>query len=199
MRKLNPAGLLAASATALLLLSGCTNAAPEPKPTTPAPTQAPTEEPEPEKLEAPTSADEAITEATAAVKEYMALRSEVFIDPSKIAVMEDVATGKALDHVQQEAAQVEEKGYVFSGATEFEFLRGAAGKLTTNSGEVEFGSVTVTGCYDLSGQEGLNKDGSTPQTSPVKRFEIAPLVVFDQAGGRWVVYQWDTPAEAVEC
>lgn len=194
----SPRAILVAAAASALLLAGCATPADEPakpvKPTETAPA-----EPTVEKLEAPTSADEAISGASAAVKEFMALRSEVFIDPSEIATMDKIATGKALDRVQQEATQITEKGLKFSGETEFEFLRGAAGKLTTNSGEIEFGSVTVTGCYDMTGVDTSYEDGREPVLSPVMRYEVAPLVVFDQAEGRWMVYSFDDPTEAVEC
>lgn len=194
----SPRAILIAAAVSALLLAGCATPADEPakpvKPTETAPA-----EPEVKKLEAPTSAEEAISGATIAVKEYMALRSEVFIDPTEIKTMESIAVGKALDRVQQEASQITEKGLKFSGETEFEFLRGAAGKLTTSSGDIEFGSVTVTGCYDMTGVDTSYEDGREPVLSPVMRYEVDPLVVFDQTEGRWMVFSFADPTEAVEC
>lgn len=194
----SPRAILVAAAASALLLAGCATPADEPakpvKPTETAPA-----EPTVEKLEAPTSADEAISGATAAVKEYMALRGEAFADPARASEVEKVAVGQALDRVNQAVAQAKEKGILFSGEFEFEFLRGAAGTLKTNSGEVEFGSVTVTGCYDMSGMETKMADGSEASVSPVMRYEVSPLVVFDQAEGRWMMYSFEDPTEVVEC
>lgn len=199
MRKLNPAGLLAASATALLLLSGCTNAAPEPKPTTPAPTQAPTEEPEPEKLEAPTSADEAITEARAAFTAFMETRDAVAADPAKVDQYTAVASGKALERVTEEARQVDEQGLKISGSAKFEFVKGAAGNLTTNSSTIEYGAVTLEGCFDRSGWTVKRADGTDAPVSDIERAVYKPMVVFDVADGRWVVYEFSNPEVIVEC
>lgn len=194
----SPRAILIAATASALLLAGCATPADEPakpvKPTETAPA-----EPKVEKLEAPTSADEAISGATAAVKEYMSLRGEAFGDPDRASEVKEVAVGQALDRVNQAVSQAKEKGILFSGAFEFEFLRGAAGTLKTDSGDVPFGSVTVTGCYDMSGMETTMADGSEASVSPVMRYEVSPLVVFDQAEGRWMMYSFEDPTEVVEC
>lgn len=200
MKYTNAPGVLIASLACALLLSGCTPTTPTPSPTnTTASSDETSSPPTSEKLTAPKTAEDAIAAAEEKFEEFLAARNAAYQDPTTVSTLEKLSSSGALDRVTSEVSQIAEQEIQIEGDVSFEFMKGAAGTLQTAEGDIEFGSVTITGCVDQTEVVGTLKDGTSATKGDVQRYEISPVVVFDPDRSRWVVFAFEEPKLVVEC
>lgn len=191
---------------AALLFTGCapdTSNATPPASTTPSdaatPTQKPTDEPitTPE----PESEEDAIDAAVDAVNTFLVVRAEIENehpeDPSKI---DTVATGDAAAFVKKLSGLIVEDGDTSEGSYSYEVWDGweAVSTREVDGESIEFGSVSLTGCFDSSDITNYDKNGKEYQGNPVRRAVIVSTVVYDPTEGTWLVASMKQHGDEVE-
>ena len=155
-----------AAAAAAVLLGACTTdadpgAAPTPSNTAPLTAPSPTVEPTPE----PTmlSPDEAGERAQSAVEAYLALFDEVSANPdTDLAELGQVAHGRALDWATHQISTWRQAGHTGVGAqVASDFTVTAVELDPDDSAEVDYPSVELTACVDVSGTDIVDEDGKS--------------------------------------
>lgn len=205
MRKLATTALVSAVA-AVLLLTGCTpdpENTPAPTSSSPSDTSAPTPEPtdEPVTTPRPESEEDAVDAATKAVNTFLAVRAEIENehpeDPSKI---DTVATGDAAAFVKKLAGLIVEKGSSLEGTYSYEVWDGweSVSPRDVNDQTVEFGAVSLTGCFDSSDITNYDKNGKEFQGNPVRRAVLVSNVIYDPVEGTWLVSSMKQHGDEVE-
>ncbi|WP_448812098.1 hypothetical protein [Agromyces bauzanensis] len=190
--------LLAGALAATLAFAGCNPT--EPTPTaSPSASATPTPTPTPTEVAAPTSEDEAIEAAEAAMDRYMAVRTEIYLDPSADHDIASVAEGPAAERLTSTATQLRELGGTAEGGLSFEPESGYTAPLTVAGEQIEFGQVVLKGCFDTSELDTFNADGTPAEVADVRRFVAEPVLVYRPSTSSWVVYQLDSPEEIVAC
>lgn len=183
----------AAITVAALLMTACSPSAvetPKPTETTAAPeTAAPVAPPE--------SEEEAIAAAEDVLTKWFEVRGEVNADGgTDTDRLEALSTGKALDRVLADAAQIASgpqlnvDGENIEGPVQTE---GAITYETKSSYGQEWegtanGLVTINACQDLSGYKIFASDGSEGMQPEEKRTTFDYQVIYDAGREAWLVY-----------
>lgn len=184
--------LTALSAAAALLLTGCTQQAPEPLPTQAAsttPTPTPTVNFEPYEAEAPKDEATALKDAEATYQQFLDMRGEIYTHPSDTTGLENIATGTALSEALEEYEGIAKAGATVTGRFQFELDPDTSYSAPSANGKgekIEHGTVTLMGCGDGSQLKIVNKDG-TEHTGEGQRVRVKVVVVYSIDTGRWLV------------
>lgn len=205
MRKLATTALAGAIAT-VLLFTGCTpdpEASPAPTNSSPSDTAAPTPKPtdEPVTTAAPESEEEAVAAATEATNTFLTVRAEIETehpkDPSKI---DTVATGDAAAFVKKLAELIAKKGQQGEGSYSYEVWDGweSVSPREVNDQTVEFGAVSLTGCFDSSKIITRDSNGDVIEGNPVRRAVLVTSVIYDPTDGTWLVSSMEQHGDEVE-
>ena len=186
---------LSATAAAALLLTGCTQQAPEPLPTQAAsatPTPTPTVTIGPYEAETPKDEATAIKDAAAAYQQFLDIRAELNANPGDTKPLEDIAQASALADVEKENGDFAKAGAHTTGTVTFELdtdmsytapVLDGNGKTTA-----EHGTATLKGCHDRSNLTLENKDGTTVKGSENNpRFKVEVIAVYNVQQGRWYI------------
>ena len=183
---------VAAVGTAVMLLTGCVQGDPQPKPSstrsflTPGPTSPPTA------VSAPTSSDSSWIEANKTVNLFTRIQYDIEHDGGANVDRIDVAAANdALTSMQQIASDLKSKGLKVTGgapgwepnvaASSFGTVVDSSGKQITN------GIVYARGCWDLSKQTSVANTGTSPPDRSVKIFPIQFNVAYFPADRIWRV------------
>lgn len=192
-RTLTP--LVAVTLGAVLLLTGCTgtktNADPTstPKSSTPTPTATPTA---PATVAPPTSNDEAYAQANTTIGLFIQKQYEIEAAGGKgVDAIDTVAAGEALTSMRKIASDLSSAGLSITGGapgwqdnpsvSTFGTVTGSDGKKIAN------GIVYMKGCWDLSKQSTLAKNGTPPADRTVKVFPIQFNVTYLPGTKTWKV------------
>lgn len=177
---------LAIGASALLgalVLSGCTPE-PGPAPTTSSPTPTPTLSTQP----APESEEEATAAAERAAAAFVDTLNSIMEDGGENAErIDEVATDPARNDVHTSATAVADNGYVIEGGNTFTVTTAFAAPLTAGEETIEFGSVTLIGCYDSSERTVTLPDGSAAPTPPNPATVTEFSVIYSPDEETWLV------------
>jgi len=155
-----------AAAGAAVLLGSCTTGAdpgtaPTPSNTAPLTAPSPTAEPTPE----PTmlSPEEAEERAQAAVEAYLALFDDLDADPdTDLAELGQVAHGRALDWATHQITARRMAGHTGVGVqVASDFTVTAVNLDADDSAEVDYPSVELTACVDISNTDIVDEDGNS--------------------------------------
>jgi hypothetical protein len=155
-----------AAAGAVVLLGSCTTdgdpgAASTPSNTAPLTAPSPTAEPTPE----PTmlSPEEAEERAQAAVEAYLALFDDLDADPdTDLAELGQVAHGRALDWATHQITARRMAGHTGVGVqVASDFTVTAVNLDADDSAEVDYPSVELTACVDISNTDIVDEDGNS--------------------------------------
>jgi hypothetical protein len=155
-----------AAAGAAMILGSCTTDGDQgteltPSNTAPLTAPSPTAEPTPE----PTmlSPDEAEERAQTAVEAYLALFDELDMDPdTDLAELRQVAHGRALDWATHQITSRRKAGHTGVGAQVVSDFTVTAVELDPDdSAEVEYPSVELTACVDISNTDIVDEDGNS--------------------------------------
>jgi len=151
-----------AAAGAAVLLGSCTTdgdpgAAPTPSNTAPLTAPHPTAEP------TMLPAEEAEERAQASVEAYLALFAEVSADPdTDLAELGQVAHGRALDWATHQISTWRQAGHIGVGAQVASEFNVTAVELDPgDSDEVDYPSVELTACVDVSNTDIVDEDGNS--------------------------------------
>jgi hypothetical protein len=157
--------VLAAAGAAMILGSCTTDGDPgtEPTPSNTAPLTAPSPTAEPTPDPTMLSPDEAEERAQTAVEAYLALFDELDADPdTDLAELRQVAHGRALDWATHQITSRREAGHTGVGAQVVSDFTVTAVELDPDdSAEVEYPSVELTACVDISNTDIVDEDGNS--------------------------------------
>lgn len=192
--------LAALTAAAALLLTGCTQQAPEPQPTqattqTPSPT--PTTTLGPYEAEAPKDQATAIKDATAAFEQMLAITAEMDAKPGNTEGLDQIATGPALEALEKSNQDLAKAGAQASGAMTFELDPDGSYTAPSANGQgekTEHGTATLKGCVDRSAQSLTNKDGSKWSGEGL-RYETEVVAVYSRDTHRWLIKDFEFLSE----
>lgn len=186
---------VAVASTLALSLAGCApETATEPTSAATATATATPDAPYAEGAEAPASEDDAITAAKAVTKRFVELtNASTAAGEVDVAAMDEVAIDPALSNQIASAETVRSSGYVVTGETTLEILSAYATDVTGASGAaLPFGSVELSGCFDISGRTITLADGSAAPSPPESRSLRDINVVFNTDNGGWRVRSFTT-------
>ena len=194
----NTTTLAALGAAAALLLTSCTQQAPEPRPTQAAsatPTPTPTVTIGPYEAAAPKDEATAIKDAAAAYQQYLDIVMDVYSHPNDITGLDKIAIDPALTDVTDESKELAGAGATATGSMTFEVDTDSSYSAPSANGsgeKTEHGTVALHGCQDRSQMLLKNKDGSEMSGADNNpRFYVDVTVVYSIDTGRWLVKDVD--------
>lgn len=203
MRKIATTALVGAVATTLLLAGCAPDATTPPTSATPSDTATPTQKPtdEPVTTPEPESEEDAIDAAVDAVNTFLVVRAEIETQhPEDSSKIDTVATGDEAAFVKESARLITKKGQDSEGTYSYEVWDGweAVSAREVDDKSIEFGSVSLTGCFDSSKIVTQDSDGNVIKGNPIRRAVIVSTVVYDPTDGTWLVASMKQHGDEVE-
>lgn len=187
------AGVIIGSA----LLAGCTTQ-PEGDPsatTTKSATATPTPTPTAAGVAAPTSDDEAQTEAGKTLQLEVAAANEALNNNGEgMDKVAKYATGPALQTIKQSAEASRLDKTTRTGKQVMTVLGGYSGELLADGKTVPFGSVTLSVCNDTSGVKYVKADGTENQRPASDQTKLDVSVIYSPGDRSWFVRSFEQTA-----
>lgn len=185
-------GIVGAALVMALLVVGCTSPGPEPTKAaaaTPTPSATPTPTAAIGTVEAPQSAEEAISGAKAAAQTYLDIRAEIEVEhPEDSSAIDTIAMGDVAATMHNIASNLVTDGTISTGHYGFDVTDASAGDLTASDGTVyPFGAVNLTGCFITTEINSTNADGTPAAMNSNRRGMARMMVIYAPAEKTWLL------------
>jgi hypothetical protein len=183
---------LAVAATAALTVSGCVQTDPHPMPSATHSSSSSTPSPTPTPVGAPSSSDDAWTEANKTIELFTQIQYDIEHDGgANVNRIDTVASSSAVTSTRQIATDLTAKGLSITGGAAGWQPSAAASSFGTvvdsNGSQIPNGIVYARGCWDLSKQTSIAKKGTPPPDRSVKVFPVQFNVTYFPSDRAWKV------------